>query len=506
MQLVFSLESGSKLPLYKQMANAICRAVDEGLLRQGQVMPSSRQLAENMTVSRLTARRCYEELIGQGYIRTQHRGKTVVCKTMATPSKAEPKVSLVKDVELSEFGRVNILLKDELCDTESLVSFFALTPQSQLPKSRWQECLYEAVREQTCAKRLVGQDPFGSLALRSQLQALLARTRGIRCGTEQIIVIPTTEGGLDLMCRITLNKGDLVATEDPGFLGIRRSFRMNGAQVRPIPLDTEGIKIDELARLEQPPRLVYVTPSSQDTIGVVMSKARRDSLLRWVSSIDGFIIEDDFDSEFRHGQAPQPSIFSQDCSGRVIYKYNFWKPLYPLLKMSFMVIPASLIPACRNALGALYPDTPQLEQLALATFIGKGHYERHLQRCRKDFAVKRASLIYALTKIFAEKVSINKQSGGTNLTARFDSSLLQAAIECAAERSGLSILSTKANYALIEPPKNEYLISFSDINESEIEAQVAEFNRQLYSAKDQHSCDIHAHEYYLCTTGCREYR
>lgn len=478
MQLMLSLEAGSTGPLYKQMANAICKAIETGTLRRGQVMPSTRELAECMSVSRLTARRCYEELIGQGYIKTQSRGKTFVSNSVSVSPSPVSLSADNKKIDLSAFGKRILSYKNE--SSEPKPNVFAITPRSLLPIARWQESLYEAVRDVGTEQSLFESDPFGFLPLREQLQALLSRTRGIVCSPEQIVVLPSTEGGLDLLSRLILSDGDLVATEDPGFAGIRGSLKTTGATVYPIALDHDGIRIDLLAEMPQAPRLIYVTPSHQDTLGMPMSRSRRHRLLQWVVSNNSIIVEDDYDSEYRYGEEPMPALFSQDLSGSVVYKYNFWKSLYPLVKLSFMVIPVALIPSFRQTLSAIRPEMPLLEQMALASFIRKGHYERHLHRCRKAYACKRASLIHALTKVSGNKVKFSHQTGGTSLLAKFPAHLSESAIEAAAEQAEIAMLATRENYEISEPPKNQYLISFSDIDEDKIDFQISLFMQLLH--------------------------
>jgi GntR family transcriptional regulator / MocR family aminotransferase len=477
MHLIFSVEAGSTKPVYKQMSDAICKAIDDGELLEGQLLPSISELADCMSVSRVNASRCYEELTSQGYV-TSHNRKNYVSRpidfSLEIPSDSLTEMGVGKSNELSDFGQRLSCDEDEFID---LTSSFGATPQSHLPISRFQECLYEAVRDISIWSRQAVPDSFGLLELREQLQALILRSRGIQCSPEQIIVFPSTEGGLDLLCRLTLRADDLVATEDPGFSGIRRSFEINGATVLPIPLDSEGIRIDLLADLERVPRLIYLTPSTQDTTGVTMSRLRRRRLLQWVISNDSLIVEDDIGSEFNYGQEPQPALFSQDSSSSVIYRYNFWKSLYPLVKLSFMVIPESFIPLFRNATNTILPEIPQFEQVALAAFIRKGHYESHLQKCRNAYAIKRASLIQALNKISGAVVKFSQQAGGTHLTVQFSPELTEPAIELAAELSGIDIWPTQANYALTAPPINEYLVSFSNIDEAEIERQIYEFVR-----------------------------
>lgn len=489
MQLLLSIENGSGIPLYKRMANAISTAIQEGSLQPGQVMPSSRELAESMSVSRLTARRCYEELTSQGFIKAQSRGKTYVRRDLPIQIDLQPSDNLEKQLPKSAFAK-RLTREEEAMPAAMAVSHEqSCSPRDILPATRFQECLYEAVRSLNSQDSYTGQDVFGLPELREQLQKLLSRTRGINCKKEQIIVLPSTEGGLDLICRLLLREDDTVATEDPCNQGIRRSLRIHGTRVCPVPLDSEGISFETLTKLEVAPRLVYVTPSHQDTTGITMSASRRSQLLSWVAKNESIILEDDFDNEFRYGARPQPAIFSQDQSGSVVYRTNFWNSLYPLVKMGVLVIPQNLIPLFRNALSTIQSDAPQLEQVALASFIKRGHYERYLHRSWKLYARRRASLVHALTKVFGSQIKISSQTGGTQLNARLHYSFDPDSIEKAAARTGLKLRSTRLEYADVVYPVNEYRLSFSQIDESTIEGQIMEFKQLI----EQTIQDSHGH-------------
>lgn len=488
MQLNLTFEPNSDLPVYKQMADAISQAITDGSLPHGLILPSTRELAACNLVSRLTAQRCYDELAGQGYIKRFSRGKTRVNRPNP-PSRLNTGSNKSEVIELSNYGQRLAEFYNEA--PKDFAITFGTTPMDQLPVGRFQECLYEAVREIHTVDVASQRDAFGLPALREQLQALLFRTRGIRCSPEQIVLFPTTEGGVELLCRLILSEGDVVATEDPGLASIRTSLELNGASVNPIPLDDEGINMEVLANLETTPRLIYVTPSRQDTTGRMMTRFRRHRLLQWVASKQSLIIEDDYDSEFRYGQEPEPALFSIDSSGRVVYRYNFWKSLYPLVKLSFLVIPTSLIASFRGALNSLHADIPLIEQYALATFIRKGHYERHLHKCRKTLAIRRASMIHALTKLPGRPISYEKQTGGTHLIVRLTQNFSTEQIEAAAKQTGIEIFPTRANYAEVAPPANEYLLSFCNIDARETELKLNHFMQLVepqFAVPDSDKC------------------
>ncbi len=352
---------------------------------------------------------------------------------------------------------------------------FSKAPSHELPVPRFQECLIKAALAMSITDLVKETDSFGQLELREQLQQLLLRRRGIDCSPEQIIVFHTTEGGLDLLCRLALDNEGMVATEDPCFPGIGMHLTMNGIKVCPMPLDAQGISVENLAALAKKPTLVYVTPAHQDTTGLIMSNSRRLSLLDWASTEGALIVEDDYGCEFIYEQETTPAIFSQDNSDCVVYKYNFWKALYPLVRISFMIVPKRMIPQFRHTLNSIRQDIPYLEQLALAIMIKEGHYERYLETQQEIYAKRRRALLRAIERHAGEQIDSCQGRGGTDLTVRFHPKLHAQVIETTAAECGIKLLATKSSYSMTAPPLNEYLISFSNVDEEKIEGQIASF-------------------------------
>lgn len=477
MQLIVPLDAGTGFPLYKQLADGILKSIEDGKLRPGQQLPSTRELAETMSVSKLTARRCYEVLSSQGYIKTFSRGKTIVSDSFGASPVAAPAAIEPRPVKLSSYGKRLLARRSNKSVGAVARSHEAEADYADMPISKYVDCLQDAVRsfKQSLQKRQT--DSFGLLELRQQICALVARSRGINCSPEQIVIFPSVEGGLDLLCRIVIDKGDTVALEEPCSPWVKASCAFEHTEIRHVPLDAEGINMEILKSLNPAPAMVYVTPSHQDTTGISMTKLRRHRLLQWAASNECLILEDDFDSEFTCGESPQPALFAQGTPGTVIFRSNFWKSLYPMVKLSFLIIPSSLIAVFRSILDSERTDIPEVEQYALANFIKKGHYERYLQKCRKVLVIKRASVIHQFTRHMFGKVSIPKQSSATQLLVRFDKSLTSEQIIDASIASGLEIYSTAQNYNLCDAPENEFLVVFNRLEESEVERKVIEFAR-----------------------------
>ncbi len=475
-QLLLKLDPNSPTPIYKQISDGIAEVIDSGRLSPGELLPSTRVLSADLSVSRLTIRRSYLELASQGYIKAFQRGKTIVSKSLVKRNLKVPAAAQVNP-EISAYGQeISRLCDIEEMEEESHFSKGAIAV-SELPFIHWKNCLQIAIRKFESSSVAEKSDPFGLDILRNEITRLLARSRGITCSKDQIIIFPSTTSNFDVITRLLLNKGDSIAVEDPSYSGMRASLRGNGFELEQIPLDEEGIDIRHLSRLEVKPKLVYVTPSHQDPTGITMSQQRRAELLSWAKNNGSLIIEDDFDSEYHYGENIQPALMAEDESGTVIYIYNFWKSLYPLLRISVAVVPKSVIPVFQKAMKLLNRDFPLIEQIALAEFIKRGHYGKHLHSRKKIFGLRRALLIRAFTVTFANELKIRAKSGGTDLLLRFPPEWESEVIKQAAKKSDICMSSTRFSYENVCAPRNEYLINFSMLPESEIESRVESFGR-----------------------------
>lgn len=474
MQLLLKLESGSGEPLYQQVAQAIRKLIDEGSLLPGQPLPSSRELAESLAVSRITVRRSYEDLASQGIITSFNRGKTIVSKSLPVKERVSRAQISFAPQRLSELGeRVAELSvqSQELSDSN-----YCGAPQIEaLPFTRWRECLYSTIRETNNELSNYENDPFGAKSLREEIRKLVLRTRAISCTTDQIVIFPSTEGGFDLICRLLLNEGDSVLIEDPGFVGLQKNLSIHKLHATPIPVDSNGLRTELLQSVPVCPALAYVTPTRHDPTGVTMSRERRLGLLDWADQVGSIIVEDDFDSEFRYGSQSPPALFSLDEREVVLYRYNFWKALYPLVRTSFLILPLRLVPLFRRAQTLFSRDMPMLEQIALATFIRNGHLERHLKSCHTTYKRNRAFLIHELTKTFGSNIVINRAVGGTTQLIRFHQKYSESAIIAGAEQAGIALTSTAPNYHSAVRPTNEFVISYASVDENSISEQIKQF-------------------------------
>jgi GntR family transcriptional regulator/MocR family aminotransferase len=259
--------------------------------------------------------------------------------------------------------------------------------------------------------RLRYGDPRGSAELRTALQGYLWRARGLRCEADQVVVVNGSQQGLDLCARLLVDPGDRVVMEDPGYALARQVFLAAGAEVVPVAVDREGLRTERLPAA----RLAYATPSHQFPLGGVLSAARRRELLAWAARHGAYVIEDDYDSEYRFDIAPIPPLQALDEAGQVIYLGTVSKTLSPTLRLGYLVVPAALAEAFALAKRLTDRHAPALEQEALAELIASGTYERHVRRVRRRNGERRAVLLAALSASLGDAVTVAGADAGLHL-------------------------------------------------------------------------------------------
>lgn len=482
MRIVLSLDEQEKIPLYRQVIDGIIAMIERGELSPGAKLPSTRELAEDLAISRFTTSKAYDELLRQGYIETSSSvGSFVSFKRRSLDQAAVASIASSEPIEidrlrLSDYGeRIMTSCAIEPSAVELFEELnFSAPAQEQLPIGKWHELLVKCSKDRDYNALKSTGDVFGHLALRNSLVDYLARVRGIRCSVEQICIFSGAQSALDLLACLLINQGDVALVENPGFPGARRLVSAYGGSIEPVPVDSQGLVVDYLTERRLTGKFIYLTPSHHDPTGAVMAPARRDALLSWARRNSVWVLEDDFDSEFRYSEKPLPAMYSQDKDQLVIFLSSFWKIMFPVLRLGFVVLPARLVPVVRKAKSLAERDFHFIEHEAMAQFISEGHLERHVRRTRTTYARRRESLIARLNQCLAGKVKISPVSAGTHLLVRFEPGLDEELILSAARQSGLPMVSTKAYYCG-ESSERELLIPFAHVAEVEIEQAVERF-------------------------------
>ncbi len=419
-------------PAYRQIYRSIRVAILAGRAPAGGRLPSSRWLADDLAVSRNTVIAAYDQLLAEGYVVSRVGAGTYVAPQLIEErlegqvrSKAKHRrdagphaCANVAEPRLSRFGaRVSAETHRRVYDALGSrapveIDFMPCVPGSRaLSSEAWRRCVARELARVSDQNLSYG-DPSGVLELRRQVAVYLNRSRGVECDAEDIAIVSGVAQVLSLCSRLLLEEGDAALIEDPHYIGAKHAFEVAGAEVVYASVDDEGIDLDSVPAADRDRcRLAYVTPSHQFPKGSVMSLTRRLALLEWAERVGAFVIEDDYDSEFRYSGRAIEALKSLDRSERVIYVGTFSKVLDPALRLAYVVVPKGLQDVFRKAKWMADWASPAFEQRVLAHFIEEGEFERHLRRMRTQYGAKREVLLGALSNAFSDDFEYGKPCG-----------------------------------------------------------------------------------------------
>ncbi|WNJ87879.1 PLP-dependent aminotransferase family protein [Bosea sp. 685] len=406
----------------RMRAREIYQALKDQILggvfgKQGQ-LPSSRTLAVELGVSRTTVTVVYEQLLAEGFIEVRQGSRPRVALAAVAPLRPAMQSNRASPKRPSDFAK-RIANFAPWLDTRGgrLIADFRygdLAP-ADFPIGVWKRAVNSAMA--ATPERLAYDDPRGSRRLRTALQGYLWRARTLRCDLEQIIVVAGSQQGLDLCARLLLNPDDRFAIENPCYAMARQIFSSTGASPIPINADRDGLNVGALTDFDA--RLAYVTPSHQFPLGGVMSVSRRYQLLEWARRHEAYVIEDDYDSEYRYDIKPVPPLYGLQEGSNVIYLGTISKTLSPMLRIGYLVVPPELQNLFATAKQLTDRHTPVTEQDALATLIEAGAYESHVRRVRRSNGERRQTLLNALRLKFGDAIEIEGADAGLHIVVWF---------------------------------------------------------------------------------------
>lgn len=389
--------------------------IAEGVLPPGSAAPSSRALAAELGVSRTTVMAVYEQLAAEGFLVTS-AGRVA---RIAAPLRITPPISPVPTTprapRLSAFGQRMACRPPPPVSpaTPASIDFlYGAVASRDFPTLAWRRAYQAVLLAQQ--HKLYYQPPEGDPALRHALQGYLHRARGLRCQPDQILIVHGTQQAIDLCARLLLDADDTFVFEDPGYRIARDTFAATGAHLLTAPVDELGLMTDALPT-DTRARLAYVTPSHQFPLGGVLPIARRQALLQWAQQHDAWIVEDDYDGEFRYGQHPIDALQSIDTEGRVIYIGTFSKALSPQLRLGYLVLPPALVAVFREAKRLTDRHAPVIEQRVLASLMDSGVYERHVRRMRRTHERRRTTLLEAIARYLPADVQVTGTAAGLHV-------------------------------------------------------------------------------------------
>lgn len=411
-------KAGPGRMLYEEMKGRVL----DGTYAAGTALPSTRACAAERGLSRSTVSVVYEQLASEGLIETRPGGVSRVAAgavRLAALRAPVPSGLQRSPARLSAYGeRARTLVPSFVSPPGAGLVDFIYGPLAgrDFPTQSWMKAVRKVEADRP--GRLAYLDPRGDLPLRRALQAYLARTRGLACDVDQLLVVNGSQQALDLAARVLLDPGDEVVVENPGYRMAHHVFEATGARLQGISVDRQGLCTDELDRLSTA-KLAYVTPTHQFPLGSFLTMSRRQALLQWAGDRGACILEDDYDSEYRYGVRPEAALQSLDERGCVIYVGTFSKTLSPQLRLGYMVLPGDLVDAFVAAKQLADRHTPSSPQRVLASLLEDGSYDRHVRRIRRLQQARRTALLAALERHLPHQVAVEGSATGLHCVAWF---------------------------------------------------------------------------------------
>nr|WP_239537772.1 PLP-dependent aminotransferase family protein [Dyella mobilis] len=430
-------------PLYDQLTRALKSSIVQGRIAPGTQLPPTRELADELDLSRTTVLAAYEQLRAEGFIAGRVGSGSFVSELQARPVNHHAVTAIpppsryaqrAREVRDWDIPRIHRGLRYNLQYGNPLVN--------PALNNAWGR---ELARAATYTRLLVNE-VSGLEALRQQTCEYLARRRGVQAEPDDVLIVSGTQQAINLVSRVLLNEGDSVVLEEPHYFGAHQAFVAHGATLTAVRTDDDGIVCEELP--EASPRLIYVTPSHQFPTGAILSLERRKALLRYAQKHQCWIMEDDYDGEFNYEAHPMPALRSLDQDGRVIYVGTFSKIMFGGLRLAYAVMPSALLPDFRNAKYLCDVACPVIEQAALAHFMEDGGFERHLRLARKELKTRREALIAGLKQYAHSRVEIADTPAGMHIVVwlrDYDQAKCEALIAFAHEK-GLGLYPTAPLY------------------------------------------------------------
>ena len=456
--LTYHLDPQSKTPLYEQIYRAIRADIMSGALAGGARLPSKRKLAANLRVSQVTVETAYGQLLAEGYLVSEPRRGYFVQRQLAVPAAPSP-APVAAPAQAAPADGCRYDFRTNIVDTGCF------------PFSVWAR-LSRSVLSEYSDRLLQAADPCGAIELRVQIARYLHDFRGINVSPDNILVGAGSEYLMHLVIQL-LGRERIYALENPGYRKLYQIFAANGSAVRPLPLDKSGLRADALAASDA--SVVYLTPSHHFPLGTVMPAARRMEILRWAAAGDRYIIEDDYDSEFRYASRPIPALGELDRAGRVVYVNTFAKSLSPGLRIGYLVLPDALMARYRERFSLYSSTVPSFDQQTLAAFLRTGGFERHISRSRKLYQARRDALMAALDReLAALPHEVSRSEAGLHLLLHMRCGLRERELIERARDAGVRVYGLSAYYMPpVQPPRATLVLGYAGLTAQQIDEAAA---------------------------------
>ena len=474
--LSLSLDRALGEPLHGQLAGQLRTLILERRISAGERLPSSRLLASELSVSRVTVTTAIDQLISEGYAEGRHGSGVYVATDL-------PDYTLPLDQK-----QRSRLSDAPLPVPQPSKPFETAAPDLEhFPHREWARLLDQCWR--TPAPPLLAKaDPFGWGPLREAIASHLSDWRGVTCSPAQIVITSGLVEAIDLVSKAVLAPGDTVLVEEPGHHILRRALQLNALNCEASLVDDYGLDIRSHARRVRGARAVVVTPSRQFPLGMTLPLARRLELLEWAKHSNGFVIEDDFDSEIRYEGQPLPALMSLDDQDSVIYVGSFSKVMLPMLRLGFIVLPMRLVKGAMSVMAETGPRASLLAQPALARFMASGGFATHLRRMRRLYARRQRALVSSLQESLGDLLVVEPASGGMHLVADLTPALRKRASDVdlseRARTAGVAIQALSSYYAS-KPMRQGLVLGYAAYEETAIEEGVGRLAKVIKQRRRQ---------------------
>lgn len=460
LEIMPNLNSTKKEPLYLQLYEYLRKEIQKGNIPPHSKLPSQRNLANHLSLSRNTINTAYQQLVTEGYVRNEERKGLFVEEIKNEMLLTEPYSPGIRETtnnELNAYEGKSIKIKYDFKYGDIDLTHF--------PFKLWRQLTLKSLAYEQDHLLLYGH-PQGELELRKYIARYLYQSRGVECSENQIIIGAGTQYLLSMLCKI-VGRELVYGIEEPGYNRVRFIFKEYGQVVKPIPLDQNGINVTHLK--DSKVKVVYVTPSHQFPLGMVMPISRRIELIKWAKETGGYVIEDDYDSEFRYEGKPIPSLQSLDSNGKVIYMGTFAKSLIPSLRLSYMVLPSKLLIEYNKHFIGYAQTVSRLHQHTLKLFIETGQWSRHLNKVRNVYKKKHNALLTAIRAHMDGKVKVMGSGAGLHVLLEPKNNMTERELIDKAKEQGVLVYPVSTFYD--HPSHQEYpqiLLGFAGLDENGI--------------------------------------
>lgn len=467
-------------PLYAQLYRALRSRILAGKLSPGTRVPATRALATELGLSRNVIMLAYEQLLAEGYLVARTGAGTFVADNLPqqfTSSRNTVEMTrAVRQMPTRFSAYVRRIEHDIKASTLTWVPRQIPVPYdfrygrpsvADFPHETWCRVLARCARRASVRDLDYGPSE-GIAALRETIADYLGRARAVRCTSEQVVILNGSQQAFDLTARVLLDPGNLVLLEEPHYRAARVVMQAAGAKIRTIAVDEQGLRTEQLPAKGKGSSLIIVTPSHQFPTGAVLPLARRLELLAWSQRESVFILEDDYDSEYRYSGRPIEALQALDSHGSVLYAGTFSKVMFPALRLGYLVVPEHLVKPVRTVKALLDTGSPTLPQLALVDFIQAGFFERHLHRLRMRNAARRAALLEAVDHYLGDHVRVSGVDAGLHVLLWFPevAQRNEVALRKRAEEVGVGVYSVAPFYSTV-PPHAGLLLGYASLSEKE---------------------------------------